>query len=198
MSQDQSELYGLLEKIHQGEQDALGVFYDMTVGRAFAVAVRVTSSRELAEEVVNDVYMQVWRDAARYSSQRATPLGWLLMMTRSRAIDAMRREGVSVHKQVPWPDAAEQLVDTVAPEPLENTLGVEQGHLLAEALQHLDGQQRQLIALAFYRGMSHQEIAQYTGEPLGTIKSILRRAQTILRAALKKSDLVEVKYYEQA
>ncbi len=197
MSQDQSELYVLVEKIQQGEQDSLGVFYDKTVGRAFAVAFRVTSSRELAEEVVNDVYLQVWRNAARYSPQRATPLGWLLMMARSRAIDALRREGSSVNNQVPLPDSLE-LVDTLAPEPLENTLDIEQNHVLAEALQHLNGEQRQLIALAFYRGMSHQEIAQYTGEPLGTIKSTLRRAQSILRAALKKSDLVELKYYEQA
>ena len=72
---------------------------------------------------------------------------------------------------------------------------MEQGNELAEALKLLDGQQRQMIALAFYRGMSHQEIAEYTGEPLGTVKTLLRRAQSILRAALTKTDLVEGGYY---
>lgn len=182
MAQDQAELYALLEKIQQGDQAALGVFYDVTVRRVFAIALKVTSSHELAEEIVSDVFMQVWHNASSYTAERATPLGWVLMMAHSRAIDTLRRENSTTRNQIPLAEDHD-VPDNNALDPLSNTLGVEQGAVLAEALKLLDGQQRQMIALAFYRGMSHQEIAEYSGEPLGTVKSILRRAQSILRGA---------------
>ena len=194
MAQDQGELYALLEKIQRGDQVALGVLYDTTVRRVFAVALKVTANQELAEEIVSDVFMQVWHNASSYSAERATPLGWLLMMAHSRSIDTLRKEGSVTRNQVPM-EADYDVQDHAALDPLANTLGVEQGNELAEALKLLDGQQRQMIALAFYRGMSHQEIAEYSGEPLGTVKTILRRAQSILRGALTKSDLTEGGYY---
>ncbi|QTR44680.1 sigma-70 family RNA polymerase sigma factor [Thiothrix litoralis] len=194
MLQDQGELYVLLEKIQRGDQAALGVFYNATVRRVFAVALKVTANKELAEEIVSDVFMQAWHNASSYSAERATPLGWLLMMAHSRSIDAVRKEGSATRNQIPLEDDYD-VADTATLDPLSNTLGVEQGNELAEALKLLDGQQRQMIALAFYRGMSHQEIAEYTGEPLGTVKTLLRRAQSILRAALTKTDLVEGGYY---
>ena len=186
MAQDQAELYPLLAKIQQGDQKALGGFYDATVGRVFAVALKVTANHALAEEIVSDVFLQVWRGAANYSAERATPLGWVLMMAHSRSIDALRKEAASVKQQVALPDDFEA-EDEHTPTPLEISLDMEQGSALQAALQVLDAQQRQLIALAFYRGLSHQEIAAYTGEPLGTVKTLLRRAQAILRAALTDS-----------
>lgn len=190
MAQDQAELYVLLEKIQQGDQAALGKFYDVTVGRVFGVALKVTSSHELAEEIVSDVYMQLWRSAASYSTERASPITWVLMMAHSRSIDVLRREGSTTRNQVPLDDN-DDIQDTANPDPLDNTLGFQQNNALCEALQLLDGQQRQMITFAFYRGMSHQEIAHYTGEPLGTVKSVLRRAQSILRAALSPTVSVE-------
>lgn len=197
MAQDQGELYVLLEKVQRGDQAALGIFYDATVRRVFAVALKVTSNPELAEEIVSDVFMQVWHNASSYSAERSTPLGWLLMMAHSRSIDSLRRESSATRNQMSLEegfDAADE--DTL--DPLANTLGVEQSHELATALKLLDGQQRQMIALAFYRGMSHQEIADHTGEPLGTVKTILRRAQSILRGALTKTDFVQGGYYAKA
>jgi RNA polymerase sigma-70 factor (ECF subfamily) len=194
MAQDQGELYVLLEKIQRGDQAALGVFYDATVRRVFAVALKVTANKELAEEIVSDVFLQAWHNASSYSAERATPLGWLLMMAHSRSIDTLRRENSTTRQQVPLEDDYD-VQDHATLDPLANTLGVEQGNELAEALKLLDGQQRQMIALAFYRGMSHQEIAEYTGEPLGTVKTLLRRAQSILRGALSQTDLVEGGYY---
>lgn len=197
MSQQQGELYVLLEKIQQRDQAALGSFYDVTVGRVFAVALKVTSNHALAEEIVSDVFMQVWRSAARFDADRASPLGWLLMMARSRAIDAVRRENSATREQTPL-DEDYDVVDEAAPNPLGNTLCIEQNSELCEALKLLDERQRQMIALAFYRGMSHQEIANHTGEPLGTVKTVLRRSQSILRGALTKPDFVEGGFHGQA
>lgn len=183
MAQDQSHLYSLLERIRQRDQQALGIFYDTTVGRVFAVALKITSSHELAEEIVSDVYMQVWRSATNYDAARASPLSWLLMMAHSRALDALRKEVSSTREQVKMPEQFDT-EDTAALTPHDAALDAEQGSELQAAIKLLDMRQRQMIALAFYRGMSHQEIADYTGEPLGTVKTILRRAQSILRAAL--------------
>ncbi len=186
MAHDQADLYPLLEKVRQGDQAALGDFYDATVGRVFTVALKITATHALAEEIVSDVYLQVWREALNYSPERATPLAWLLMMAHSRAIDVLRKEGAATKQQVAFPDDFDA-EDATMPTPLDATLAAEQCSTLTAALQLLDAQQRQLIALAFYRGLSHQEIAAYTGEPLGTIKTLLRRAQAILRAALTDS-----------
>lgn len=197
MDQEKAELYVLLEKIQQGDQAALGKFYDATVKRVFGVALKVTSNHTLSEEIVSDVYMQVWRTATSYSAERATPISWLLMMAHSRSIDALRREGSATRDQVPLADGFD-IQDTDSPDPLSNTLGLQQNIMLRDAIQLLDDKQRQMIMFAFYRGMSHQEISQHTGEALGTVKSILRRAQSILRAALTGTDLLEGGIHGQA
>ena len=187
MSQDQSQLYYLLERIQQGDQQALGLFYDITVGRVFSIAMKITACHAFAEEVVNDVYLQVWRSASNYNAERATPLAWLAMLAHSRAVDSQRSEFKTTQHHTPLLDEVE-IEDKVMPQPLSMTVSAEQGSQLHEALKLLDKEQRQMIALAFYRGMSHQEIADYTGEPLGTVKTVLRRAQSILRAALAAND----------
>lgn len=186
MAHDQAELYPLLVQVQRGDQQALGSFYDATVGRVYAIALNVTANPALAEEIVSDVYLQVWRTASSYRTERATPLAWLLMMAHSRAIDALRKESTTTKQQVELSDDFEA-ADPDTPNPLDLSLAVEANSALQTALQLLDASQRQLIALAFYRGLSHQEIAEYTGEPLGTIKTQLRRAQAILRAALADS-----------
>lgn len=183
MAQDQAELYPLLANVQQGDAEALSSFYDATVGRVYAIAMKVTANPALAEEIVSDVYLQVWRTASQYSAERATPLAWLLMMTHSRAIDALRKESATTKQQVEWHEDLE-MEDTQTLNPLEMALAVETGSALQAAVASLDVQQRQFIALAFYRGLSHQDIAAHTGEPLGTVKTVLRRAQAILRAAL--------------
>lgn len=183
MAQDQAELYPLLANVQQGDAEALSRFYDATVGRVYAIAMKVTANPALAEEIVSDVYLQVWRTASQYSAERSTPLAWLLMMTHSRAIDALRKESATTKQQVEWHEDLE-VEDTQTLNPLEMALAMETGSALQAAVASLDVQQRQFIALAFYRGLSHQDIAAHTGEPLGTVKTVLRRAQAILRAAL--------------
>ncbi|PWQ96462.1 RNA polymerase sigma factor [Leucothrix pacifica] len=141
--------------------------------------------------------MQVWRNASKFDAERATPIAWLLMMARSRAFDALRREQSRTRLQDAIPDNFDA-VDVTNPDPCTQTLEAEEGSVLQEALQLLNEQQRQMIALAFYRDMTHNEIANYINQPLGTVKTTLRRSQAILRAAMTKPDLVKRDCYEQA
>lgn len=189
MALDKTELYSLIERVAQGDREAFSKLYDATVSRVFGVVMRITSNKELAEEVVSDAYMQVWRSAVNYDRELAAPLTWIIMIARSRALDGLRREKSATKNQVKAIDDY-TLADDKTPDPLLSTLGVEQSSELEVLLMLLDSKERQMIALAFYRGFSHREIAEYTGEPLGSVKTILRRSQAILRAALIKTDFL--------
>ncbi|TXH68666.1 MAG: sigma-70 family RNA polymerase sigma factor [Thiothrix sp.] len=180
---NQTELYALIERMQASEQEALSHFYDLTVAYVFGLAMRIVSNQALAEEVVNDVYLQAWRNRASYQATQATPLAWLMMMAHSRAIDTLRRETTATKQQLPMAEDFDA-VDEQCLSPLEQLSRSEHHERLKAALQLLDTQQRHWINLAFYRGMSHQEIADYTGEPLGTVKTVLRCAQAVLRTAL--------------
>ena len=180
---NQTELYALVERMQHSQQEALGRFYDLTVSYVFGLAMRITSNQASAEEIVNDVYLQAWRNRANYQASQATPLAWLMMMTHSRAIDALRREATVTKQQLPMAENYDA-VDEQGLSPFDQLLRTEHSEQLAAAFKLLDTQQRHWINLAFYQGMSHQEIADYTGEPLGTVKTVLRRAQAVLRTAL--------------
>lgn len=196
MAIDQTELYDLIIRVSNDDRDAFGELYDATVSRVFGIVMRITVDKELAEEVVSDVYMQAWRTASKYNRELAAPLTWLIMIARSRAIDALRRERSATRLQLPIIEGMES-ADELTPGPMLATLGIEQSEELEELLQLLDERERQMIALAFYRGFSHREIAEYTGEPLGSVKTLLRRSQSILRAALTKTDFVTERNYEK-
>ncbi|MGH8611049.1 MAG: RNA polymerase sigma factor [Gammaproteobacteria bacterium] len=174
-----------------GDESALGALYDATLGRVYGLALRITQSVEAAEEVLNDVYMQAWREAGRYEATRGRVLTWLLTICRSRAVDYLRKRNVLA----PGVKAAESGKQTQIGEPLDMTQAeawdpldlmhaVEQNSALQIALGRLAPQQRQLIALAFFRDMSHQEIAASTGLALGTVKSHIRRGIALLRETL--------------
>ena len=184
----EGNLITLLEKMSVGDQAAMESFYDATVNRVYGMAMKVVLRSELAEEVVSDVYLQVWRQASRYNSHRATPVGWLLMICRSRALDKLRREKSATKNQYQEDDQHET-EDENMESPLETMMKGDLSKQVTAALQILTRSQRQTIALAFFKGMSHKEIANYTDQPLGTVKSNIRRAQAILRNALDSSDL---------
>ena len=165
-----------------GEQRALERFYRLTIGRVFGLALRIVRNRATAEEVAEDVYVQVWHTAATYDPLRCTPLGWALVICRSRAIDTLRR----ADKAIVDPDPTERL-DAVAQlvPGLQDLLQATQEHAaLHAALTRLQPVQRQILGLAFFRGLTHTEIAATTHLPLGTIKSHVRRALAVLREEL--------------
>ncbi len=171
-----------ISKHDQLAQLALARFYEVTVSRVYSVALRIVRHAHLAEEVVSDVYMQVWRDAQRYDDSRGRVLGWLLIIARSRALDILRRQDEAFSHPEPYDLVSEpESEQKNAHDLLEAT---QAGTALHEAMQGLTPLQRQLLSLAFFRGLSHSEIVEQSGIPLGSVKTHIRRALTALKSRL--------------
>ncbi len=178
---DSADLVALLTRIAKQDHRALAAFYDTTAGRVYGLALRIARSEALAEEISGDVYLQVWKNAASYNAERGHPLAWLMVMTRSRALDQLRRvDPAESHAE---PELLAEAVDENDP---RNLLAAVQEHgALHAALAALPAVQRQLLALAFFQGLTHSEIAAHTRMPLGTVKTHVRRALQALRTALE-------------
>lgn len=179
---DPPELTSLLAGIAEGQQLALERFYRLTVRKVYGTALRIVRCRATAEEVAEDVYVQIWHSAASYDPQRGSPLGWALRICRSRAIDALRRADSAIVDADPT-----GRLDAVAqhsPGLQDRLQATQDNHALHAAVARLKPEQRQILALAFFRGLTHPEIATATQLPLGTIKSQIRRALVTLREEL--------------
>ncbi|RVU83524.1 sigma-70 family RNA polymerase sigma factor [Leucothrix sargassi] len=186
MTTEQIKFQTMLVKISTGDKRAFDQFYDATIKLTFSCVLRITANKQLAEEVVSDVYMQVWQTADKYNAGVGAPLAWLTMIARSRAIDMLRREKSATRKQMPLIDGYDA-VDEEEPCPMTEAITVEKRRKLKNLLCVLGQTERQMIILAFYKGMTHSEIAVHMGKPLGSVKTTLRRAQKGLRSAFVKS-----------
>lgn len=178
-----------LSGIAKGQPRALGEFYDRHAGVVYALAIRMLKDAAEAEEVVQDVFVQVWRHAKKYDVTRASARGWLLMMTRSRAIDRIRarqaRPGTG-----PATSGAAGLSRLADSRPGQDAELIDRESIarLEAALEDLPEPMRAALDLAYYEGMTQSAIADRLGEPLGTIKTRVRTALTRLRAALRSPD----------
>jgi RNA polymerase sigma-70 factor (ECF subfamily) len=188
LAPDEEQLRAWLDRIADRDDRALSALYDATVSRVYGLVLRILRRPAWAEEVVEDTYFQVWRQALRFDPERGRALTWLLGMARSRAIDAMRREHRFEHEPLEDVD--------LLPAPGESASSAEDclaqtrsQALLHQALATLGPQPRQLVALAFFRGLSHEEISEQTALPLGTVKSQIRRALAALQKVLGESGL---------
>jgi len=174
----------LMRAVADGSSDALSRLYDRHAAVVFGLARRILMRVEDAEEVVQDVFAQVWRDAGRYVPERATVAGWIVMLTRTRAIDRLRARNAR-------PDQARGTepsltVPLAAPgrDPEQIAASEADGRLVRKALESLPPDQRMLVDLAYYEGLTQSEIAERTGVPLGTVKTRVRAAMATLRSAL--------------
>lgn len=172
----------LIQRMGSGDEAALGRLYELTLSRVYSLALKITGRRDLAEEVCVETYWQSWREAMRYDPQRGQPLAWLMVMTRSRALDTLRR--LDRVNYCADPETHLEHESAAEGSPLDQLLHSEQCGALKQALATLTPTQRQMVALAFYKDLSHQEISEHTGLPLGTVKSHLKRAQASLRGVL--------------
>jgi len=176
-------LTALVERMRIGQERALEELYDATVGKLYALAAAILRSPDEAEEIVCETYAYAWANAARFDATRASALGWLLMLCRSRALDRcrQRRANGNALDVVASSEAAAGSTD----QPYEILSLMQQRTRVHAALAQLTPERRQLVSLAFLHGMSHQEIAHATRLPLGTVKSHVRRALTQLRESLE-------------
>lgn len=184
---EDSRLCELVARIAAADQKALSQLYDATVSRVYSMARGITQNLHCAEEVTEDVYWQVWRQALRFDRQRGPVMAWLLTLARSRALDHLRRRD----EATPHPEPHLLVEDDGDSQdnPAQLMSGAERDRALRDALESLDPLPRQLLALAFYRGLTHEEISAQTSLPLGTVKSHIRRGLTTLRGRLNEDRL---------
>jgi RNA polymerase sigma-70 factor (ECF subfamily) len=173
-------LRALLRRIAVKEEDALATLYEATAGRVYGLALRVTRRADLAEEVVSDVYYQVWNRAARYEAQRGSVLGWLMVLCRSRALDRLRRrDGAQTH---PDPESLRSEAPTLVSDPSDLLSALQQSDAVVQVVNGLSEAERTVFGLAVWEGLSHREIAERTGYPLGSVKTYLRRVAQLIHA----------------
>ena len=178
---DPAPLVALFERIMRKEEKALAKLYEVTVGRVYGLALRISRNEAAAEEIAEDVYLQVWKNAATYSAERGHPLAWMMVITRSRSLDYLRR--VDQAESHPEPETLADYADA-DDDPQDLLESMQTGTALHAAIATLPAIQRQLLSLAFFQGLSHSEIAEHARLPLGTVKTHLRRALLGLRAVL--------------
>lgn len=178
------QMQAWIKRVVRQDEAAFGLLYEACVSRVYGLALRITRNAAQAEEVTEDTFWQVWREAPRFDASRGTVMSWLLTIARSRALDSLRAR-----------DPAEAVEDAAAlldahsadhTSPMDLIHATQTDHALHDALAALDPQPRQLIALAFFKGLTHDEIATHTGLPLGTVKSHIRRGLTTLKSLLGK------------
>ena len=172
------DLAALIRATAHGDRAAFRRIYDSRARRLYAVALRITRQSALAADAVQDAFLQLWRNAGQFDSARGHAEAWLLSLVRYRALDLIRRHGretlgATVHE-----------IEDEAPDPLAVLLTSSDGKALRRCLETLEEDRRRLILRAFVDGLSHQDLAAATKQPLGTIKSWIRRALHALKKCL--------------
>ncbi len=170
MTQTPSET--LLRRVAVGDRAALGEVFDAHAALVNGVAVRILRDATEAEDVVQEVFVQVWRDAERFDASRGSLQSWLCTIARTRSLDRLRRR------------AARREEPAEARPPAASLPRTEEALAVRGALASLSADQRRALLLAYYEGLTHTEIAARLGEPLGTVKTRIRAAMMRLREAL--------------
>ncbi len=190
-SERSREAAALLARSALGDRAAFQRLYERTSGHLFAVVLRIQRDRALAEDLLQEIYVNVWRAAASFDASRSQPLTWLTSIARNRAIDSLRRAQTQPMLLSATPDDDDEgdgpdAVDHAdeGPGPLDLLQRAGDARELHRCMDGLAPAQRQSVALAFYDGLSHTEVAEHLQQPLGTVKSWLRRALLALRGCL--------------
>lgn len=166
----------------RGEQSSLARLYDISNRLVYGVALRILGDPADAEEVTLDVYTQVWRTAKDYTPDRGAPSSWLIMMARSRALDRLRARGRRQGRETTLDSTIEQAASDRAP---DEAAYLEQASLrVKNALASLAPEQREVIEMSFFSGLTHTELAERLGQPLGTVKTRIRSGMAKLREAM--------------
>ena len=173
-----------IQRMAEKDAAALDAFYTRYNRIAFSLILRIVGNREDAEDVLTDVFWQVWQQSPRYDSSRGKPIAWILTIARTRAIDCIRSRN---RQQSKTDELDESTNPQPAPGPSEPDAFVlaDTRQAVQEALQTLSEPQRIVLEMAYFQGMSHTEIATALGQPLGTVKDRIRNGMLHLRKRLK-------------
>ena len=181
-------LADLLGRTALADQGAFADLYKLTSPHLYAVALRILREPAAAEEVLQESFVSVWHHAARYAAAKSQPQTWLTSIVRNRCLDRQRRrdlETVTLTRN----DEGETEIDLPAdgPTAVELLIAGAEAHSVRTCVDALEGGQRQAIALAFFEGLTHSELAHHLGEPLGTVKSWVRRGLERLKDCLERA-----------
>ncbi len=188
------ELSKLLARAGLGDRAAFATLYERTSAHLLGVVLRIQRDRAQAEDILQEVYVNVWRAAQSFDAAQSQPLTWLGSIARNRAIDSLRRTQTqpqfrsTITSSID--DEETDVYDTVAsdaPGPLDLLSRASDARALSSCMQGLSAQQRQSVALAFFDGLSHAEVAEQMRQPLGTVKSWVRRALMSLKSCLESA-----------
>jgi RNA polymerase sigma-70 factor (ECF subfamily) len=176
----------LIRLVALRRSDALSALYDRYSRLVFSLALHVVGDRETAEEITQDVFYRVWENAATYRSDQAKLTTWMTSITRYRAIDILRKRKIRPERDsLDWEDVELELNSGGLDSPEELTELALQQRRVRVAIAALPQDQQDVLALAYFQGLSHSQIAERLGQPLGTVKTRIRLAMQRLRDLLK-------------
>ena len=177
----------LVARVAKGEHHALSQLYDQSSTVLFSLALRILGDREEAADVLQEIYLDVWRKVVRYDVGRGTPIAWLITLTRSRAIDRLRTRGPRTPRQISPSinDARTSQFDDRHSDPLDSQTGQALRHLIREAWATLPQRQQQAVELAYYEGLPDTEIAARLKQPVEEVKTSIVLGMAHLREALQ-------------
>lgn len=195
-----ARLAELMSRVAQADRAAFDALYRATSAALFGQVLRINRDRGHAEEVLQEVYVTVWKQAASFDVRQGQPLTWMTTIARHRAIDSLRRKAaqpvtVSRFGALDGADGGAEdgqgdllaAMPSEAPGPLELLADTSRAHALHRCMAGLSGEQRSSLALAYFQGLSHAEVAQHMSQPLGTVKSWVRRGLQSLRTCLDRA-----------
>ncbi len=181
------QLIALIDRVALQDAQALRQLYDATSSKLYAVAMRVVGNKELAEDVLQDAYLNIWRIAADYRTSLSPPMAWMGLVVRSRALDFLRKR--RVERSLAGPEMDDALNDTLASDDasaMDTSMASEQAWALHECLRKIEAKPREVLTMAYFRDLSHGELAEQLRLPLGTVKTWIRRSIDQLRTCMAR------------
>ena len=175
-------LAALLAQAGLGNRAAFADLYEATKSKLFAVSLRIVRERHIAEEVLQDSFVNIWNNATKYAVGQSAPMTWMTAIVRNRSLDIVRRPFAEVQDEDDF--FAANMEDT-RPGPDEQLAARRDQAKIERCMKGLDGEQLQTISLAFFQGLSHSEVASHLGKPLGTVKTHIRRGLLKLKGCLE-------------
>jgi RNA polymerase sigma factor (sigma-70 family) len=183
-----ARLAALMARVALGDQPAFAEFYRQTSAHLYGVALRILKDGAAAEEVLQEAFVNVWHHAGSFDAAKSQPTTWLAAIVRNRCLDQLRRRELdTVTMTADADDGKEFDLPSGDPTPVEMLLAGADAQSVRDCVDALDAGQKQAIALAFYQGLSHAELAGHLRQPLGTVKSWVRRGLERLKSCLERA-----------